>query len=116
MHIRRLIVNAVFQRFKFSHDFQILLQQDKIFFIPLCAKYIAVYHLRQSEITYIPFEGHVNLGKFSEAVRYKKYLYLFPAKMSHIVRLNMQTEEILPNRLYITHYYFPTGPIILRLP
>ena len=70
--------------------------EDRIYFIPLCAKYFAVYHLRTSEITYINFEGYVNnvAAKFSEAIQYKSYLYLFPAKMPHVVRLNMQNEEI----------------------
>ncbi|MCI8567070.1 MAG: hypothetical protein HFI39_12305 [Lachnospiraceae bacterium] len=71
-----------------------VLFEDRIYFVPFCAKYFAVYHLQTGQITYIDFIGPVNKAKFSEAIQYKNYLYLFPAKMAHVMRLNMQNEEL----------------------
>lgn len=75
---------------------RIVLYKDKLFLIPWRAKYIAVYHIKSGEKEYLipDYESTADLPKFSEAVQYEKYLFLFPARVSVIVRLDMETGEM----------------------
>lgn len=69
---------------------------NKLYMIPWLAKSIAVYSLESGEMEYITPDYSRICGspRFGEAMQYKEYLYLFPARITGIVRINLVTKEM----------------------
>lgn len=69
---------------------------DDLYLIPWAANYIGVYHIKTEKKEYIApdYEMRLGLPKFSEAIPYKNYLYLFPARVSSIIRINMDNGDV----------------------
>lgn len=81
-----------------SAEYQLYLQsvlyQDKIFFLPLNAKKIAVYDVSKSNMRYIETGNRAKPGRYINCVRDGKYLYLLSDREWHIDCLDMETEEL----------------------
>lgn len=78
--------------------------QNKLIFVPLRAKGIAIYCIDTKKFIYIPIQEppkDLNLGiqyssdsKFAFASVYKKHIYLFPSTYPAIIRLNPESCEV----------------------
>lgn len=75
---------------------RIVVYGDDLYLIPWVANYIGVYHIKTGMKEYIApdYEKRLGLLKFSEAIPYKNYLYLFPARVSSIIQLNMDNGKL----------------------
>lgn len=108
-----------------------LYYDSEIYFIPMSGKYISIFNIDQNAIDQVSipvplneFPFYKDNFKFSEAVYYKEYIYIFPFTYPGILKLDVATNKItvlnnwVPREGYFfrggmcrdeSHVYLPSG-------